>query len=125
MTHTSFTTFYLCMFNTIYIYTTYIELLVFPLQLDLCAVGVEILVPYINDTYTIGIGTSFACPLVAGKAAFVKKEFEKKMIKLSLALTELALMTTISNIIFLVFYFLFSFFLSFETQTLYYFPIQE
>ena len=60
-----------CMFNTIYIYSTYIELLVFPLQLDLCVAGVEIPVPYINDTYTISTGTSFACPFVVGKMAII------------------------------------------------------
>ncbi|KAK7860607.1 subtilisin-like protease sbt4.9 [Quercus suber] len=47
-------------------------------QPDLCAPGVEIPVPCIRDGLTICTGTSFACPLVAGKAAIIKHEFEKK-----------------------------------------------
>ena len=103
------------MFNTIYIYSTYIELLVFPLQPDLCAARVEIPVLCINDTYKISTGTSFSCPLVVGKATIIKKEFEKKIIKLSLALIKSTLMTTVGKMIFLVFFFFFFlFFLSFE-----------
>ncbi|XP_065616416.1 cucumisin [Quercus suber] len=48
------------------------------LKPDLCAPGVEIPVPCIRDGLTICTGTSFACPLVAGKAAIIKHEFEKK-----------------------------------------------
>ena len=59
------------MFNTIYIYSTYIELLVFPLQPDLCAARVEIPVLCINDTYKISTGTSFACPFVVGKMTII------------------------------------------------------
>ena len=72
----------------------YIDLFVFRLQPDLCAPGVEIPVPCIRDNYTISTGTSFACPLVAGKAAIIKHEFEKKGIKLSPASIKSALMTT-------------------------------
>ena len=47
-------------------------------------------------------------PMV-GKAAIIKKEFEKKIIKLSLALIKSAVMTTVGKMIF--FFFFCSFFL--------------
>ena len=49
-------------------------------------------------------------PMV-GKAAIIKKEFEKKIIKLSLALIKSAVMTTVGK---MIFFFFFLFFLSFE-----------
>ena len=75
----------------------YIDLFVFPLQPDLCAPRVEIPVPCVHDGLTISTGTSFACPLVASKAAIIKHEFEKKGIKLSPTSIKSALMTTTGN----------------------------
>ena len=54
----------------------------FSIKPDICAPGVEVFVPDINhalnDQYCIEEGTSFACALVAAKAALIKKKFENE-----------------------------------------------
>ncbi|KAL4638106.1 hypothetical protein ACB092_03G126400 [Castanea dentata] len=71
------------------------------LKPDVCAPGVEIFVAKTPsrkfDQYSISTGTSFACPYVAGKAALIKREFEKKGLKSSPACIRSAFMTTAFN----------------------------
>ena len=81
------------------------------MQPDVCAPGVEIFAAKISslklDRYSAQNGTSIACPYVAGKAALIKREFEKKGLKPSPAMIRSALMTT-GKRIFLVFFLQFS-----------------
>ena len=69
----------------------------FSIKPDICAPGVEVSVPDIhhelNDRYHIVEGTSFASPLVATKAALIKKKFENEP-DFSPAWMQSALMTT-------------------------------
>ena len=59
------------------------------------APGVEICVPSVDlQEYTVVAGTSFACPFVAGKAALIKRAFEKDNFKTSPAQIHSALVTS-------------------------------
>lgn len=55
------------------------------MQPDVCAPRVELFAARIPskklDRYSAQNGTSFARPYVAGNAAFIKREFEKKGLK--------------------------------------------
>lgn len=82
------------------------------IQPDICAHGTEIYVPFVEansrDEYTINNGTSLSCPIVAGKVALIKREFERKSLNnlnLSAALIQSAIMTTGKEILFFCFFF--------------------
>ena len=82
------------------------------IQPDICAQGTEIYVPSVKansrDEYTINNGTSLSCPIVAGKVALIKREFEQKSLNnldLSAALIRSAIMTTGREILFFCFFF--------------------
>ena len=79
------------------------------MQHDVCTPGVELSAARIPSKklyrYSVQNGTSFARPYVAGNAAFIKREFEKKGLKPSPTMIRPALMTT-GKRIFLVFFLL-------------------
>lgn len=61
-----------------------------------------------RDEYTISLGTSLSCPIVAGKVALIKREFERKSLNnlnLSAALIRSAIMTTGKEILYFCFFF--------------------